>query len=239
MKKIKFYPFNDSTEVFAEPPSPASKMLPEWYKKQPAFVKSGLEYTNGEVDSTIKKCMAIFDVMTMGYMMLAPCDIYVDATDSEKLTYSVPLRMKQFQGDMFAVHALEQYDHYPMDRKVYHKQLLRIQPFWSVQTPKGYSTWYMQPAHRELDTVAIEGVIDTDTFVSEGHMSFLVKNGFKGVIKQGTPLIQIIPFKRDTWINEKVTSKESAGYFTKQRLILRSKFINSYKEKFWSKKEYK
>lgn len=240
MKKIiEFYPFSESTSMFSPEPIPASKMVPEWYRKQPGMVKSENDYVGGGLNLTVKKCMAIFDVITSGYLIVAPCDIYVDATDPEKLTFSVPLKIKQFQSDLFSVHTLEQYDHYPMDTTIYHKQLLRVFPFWSVKTPKGYSSLYMQPMHRELDTQAFAGIIDTDKFISEGHMSFFVKKGFKGVIKQGTPLIQVIPFKRDSWTSKIVDVKKSLSVMAVQRFILRSKFSNSYKDKFWSKKEYK
>jgi hypothetical protein len=97
----------------------------------------------------------------------------------------------------------------------------------------------MQPLHRDLDTLAIPGIIDTDKFVSEGHMSFLIKKGFKGVIKQGTPLIQILPYKRDSWSNKILGMKEALQVLSKQRFILRSKFVNAYKDNFWFKKEYK
>ncbi len=239
MKTIKFYPFNESSIEFAPAPVPASKMVPEWYRKQPGIVPNDNAYIGGGVDATIKKCMAIFDAITMGYLILAPCDIYVDATNPEKLSYSVPMKIKQFQSDLFAVHSPEQYDHYPLDTSIYHKQLLRIFPFWSVETPKGYSAFYMQPLHRELDTQAIGGIIDTDRFVSEGHMSFLIKKGFKGVIKQGTPLIQVVPFKRDSWTSKVENLTNALKVLVKQRLILRSKFVNSYKDNFWFKKEYK
>ena len=33
MKIIKFYPYNEETNVFAPRPVLASKALPEWYKK--------------------------------------------------------------------------------------------------------------------------------------------------------------------------------------------------------------
>jgi hypothetical protein len=238
-KEIRFYPFNENTPLFAPEPVPANKTIPDWYRKQPGLVEAPNDFIGGGVGATIKKCMSIYDVITMGYMILAPCDIYVDATDPEKLSYSVPAKIKQFQADLFAVHAPEQYDHYPIDRSIYHKQLLRIFPFWSVETPKGYSVLYLQPFHRDLDTQAFAGVIDTDRFISEGHMSFLIKNNFKGVIKQGTPLIQVIPFKRDSWTKKVVDALSSFKVLAKQRFILRSKFTNAYKDRFWFKKEYK
>jgi hypothetical protein len=195
MNKIRFYPFNASTAEFAPAPIPASKLLPEWYKKQPGIVKNDQALPSGVVNTTVKKCMPVFDLLTAGYIIVSPCDIYIDATDPEKLSYSIPLAIKQFQSDIFASHAPEQYDEYPINKSLYHKTLLRIMPFWSVSTPAGYSTLFAQPFHRdESELFAMSAIVDTDTFISEGHLSFLVKKGFKGTIKQGTPLVQLVPF---------------------------------------------
>lgn len=240
MNIIRFYPFSENTVAFAPMPIPASKMIPEWYRKQPGIVKNDAALPNGVINSTVKKCMPVFDLITAGYMIVAPCDIYVDSTDPEKLSYSVPLTMKQFQSDMFATHAPEQYDHYPIDTSRYHKQLMRIMPFWSIETPKGYSTLFANPFHREdTEIYAMSAIVDTDSFISDGHLSFLVKKNFKGVIKQGTPLVQIIPFKREEWSSEEVSVEESSKKISKQRLFIRSTFANGYKDKLRSKKEYK
>lgn len=240
MNKIKFYPFNASTAEFAPLPVLASKILPEWYKNQPGIVKNDQGLKSGVINSTVKKCMPVFDLLSAGYVIVAPCDIHIDATDPEKLSYSVPLTMKQFQSDMFATHAPEQYDHYPVDTSKYHKTLLRVMPFWSISTPEGYSTLFAQPFHRE-DTglFAMSAIVDTDKFISEGHLSFLVKKGFDGIIKQGTPLVQLVPFKRDSWESEVVSAEDSSKQISSQRLNLRSTFMNGYKEKFRAKKEYK
>jgi hypothetical protein len=240
MNIIKFYPFSESTASFSPLPVPAIKLLPEWYKRQPGIVKNDDALPQGVINSTVKKCMPVFDIIAAGYMIVAPCDIYVDATDPEKLSYSLPLTMKQFQSDMFATHAELQYDHYPIDSKIHHKQLLRIMPFWSVETPKGYSSLFVNPFHRDdSELLAMSAIVDTDAFISDGHLSFLVKKGFKGVIKQGTPLVQVIPFKRDEWASEEVPFEESAKKISKQRLNIRSTFANGYKDKLRFKKEYK
>jgi hypothetical protein len=240
MNTIKFYPFSENTASFAPLPIPASRAIPEWYKKQPGIVKNDAALPSGVVNSTVKKCMPVFDLITAGYMIVAPCDIYVDATDPDKLSHSVPLTLKQFQSDMFATHAPEQYDHYPIDTSRYHKQLLRIMPFWSVGTPEGYSTLFANPFHRDdSELFAMSAIVDTDTFISDGHLSFLVKKDFKGVIKQGTPLVQVIPFKRDSWTSEEVAVDDASKAISKQRFTIRSVFSNGYKDKLRFKKEYK
>jgi hypothetical protein len=87
--------------------------------------------------------------------------------------------------------------------------------------------------------MAFNGLIDTDKFISDGHFSFLVKKGFKGVLKQGTPIVQIIPFKREDWSSELVDLETAAAEVQKQRFRLRSVFSGGYKNKFRTKKEYK
>lgn len=240
MNKIKFYPFSKDTSLFAPPPTPASRFLPDWYRSQKGILNYDQTIPHGAVNATVKKCMPVFDILTSGYIIVAPCDIFIDATDPEKLTYSVPLTMKQFQSDMFATHAPEQYSDYPIDASLYHKILFRVMPFWSVGTPDGYSAMFCQPFHREdYGLFAMSAIVDTDKFVTDGHLSFLVKKDFKGVIKQGTPLIQVIPFKRDNWESELVSIEESSNVIAKQRLGVRSMFANGYKDKFRSKKDYK
>lgn len=237
---IKFYPFNEMTEEFAPKPKPAAKFVPEWYREQPGSVNDEWGMSQGFATSTVKRCMPIFDAMTAGYILGAPCDIYLDATDPEKLTWNIPSQLHSIQHELFSFHSPEQYSHYPIDPSMYHKQLLRIMPTWAVTTSKGYSSLFMNPHHTDNSPLwAFSGIVDTDTFVTDGHLSFLVRKDFKGMIKQGTPLVQIVPFKRESWNMELATPKESRALFNKQRHILRSTFMNGYKNKFRSKKEYK
>jgi hypothetical protein len=52
-------------------------------------------------------------------------------------------------------------------------------------------------------------------------------------------LIQAIPVKRESWESECVAYSIGKDEIEKQRLMVRSSFRNSYKEKFRQKKEYK
>lgn len=240
MKKIKFYPFNESASKDMDRPLPASKHIPEWYRKQPGSMDDDAHVMSGVLGSTVKRCMPIFDAITAGYIFVAPCDIYIDATDPEKLQKSIPAAMKLSQGDIFATHAPDQYSHFPIDFSIYHKELLRINVYWSAQTSDGTSSIIMQPIHQEVSPLmAIAGIIDTDKMITDGHFSFLVKKDFKGIIKQGTPLAQVIPFVRDSWESEVVDYETSMNTIRHQRFILRRVFNNGYKNLMRSKKDYK
>ena len=85
----------------------------------------------------------------------------------------------------------------------------------------------------------MQAIVDTDTFVTDGHLSFLVDKDFKGIIRQGTPLIQVIPFKREAWEKNFVSAEQSEEKYENQRLRLRSVFSNAYKNLFRAKKEYR
>jgi hypothetical protein len=59
-----------------------------------------------------------------------------------------------------------------------------------------------------------------------------------GVIPEGTPIVQVIPFKRDAWNSEKGTKKniiKNDQTLRKLKVLL----YNSYKRQFWTRKEYK
>lgn len=242
MAKIRFYPFNQDTINFGVEPTPAVRNMPQWYKNQPSYSGNEEEYLkNGFSSSTIKRCMPIFDAMSSGYMLYFPCDIYIDTTNDENvINWSVPQNLKYMKRDLVSTHTPEQVSAYPIDKDKYHKQVFRVLPFWAVGTDAGYSCMFIQPIHRDpLPFKLFSGVIDTDKFVSDGHLSMLIEKGFKGVIEKGTPLAQVIPFKRDAFQMELVDVETSIKVVSKQRISIRSKFKNAYRDLLRQKKEYK
>jgi hypothetical protein len=99
---------------------------------------------------------------------------------------------------------------------------------------------FTHPIHRDsLPFQAFSAIIDTDNFISDGHLSMYIEKDFKGIIERGTPLVQVIPFKRDKHEMEIVEIKESMSTISKQRLSVRSKFKNFYRDNLRQKKEYR
>ncbi len=237
--KIKFlqsYPH--LVDVFPEP-EPGTKNIPDWYRSQPGI--SGEDPNTlhmGSFRLTVKKCQAFFDAIAVGYILKVPVDIYIDTTDG-KFDIQLPLEMNRFRAELLAHHSTEQISHMPFDKQEYCDMVLRIHPTWMVSTPEGYSTLFMNPMHQPPTPLsAVEAIVDTDKFISDGHLSFLVKKNFKGVIKQGTPLVQVIPFRRDQWESELVKDFDPEKT-NLQRRIVRSTFQNGYRIKFWQKKVFK
>ena len=85
----------------------------------------------------------------------------------------------------------------------------------------------------------IPGIVDTDTFKLEINFP-IVFNGdkydsLKTTIKRGTPYVQVIPFKRDSWkMSIEETKEKKKDIFNFYKYIL-----NVYKKTSWSKKSWK
>lgn len=241
MAVIKFYPFSKETAAMTPPPTPASKNIPDWYKKQPSYGddEEKLMLTGGSA-STVKRCMPVFDIMNSGYIIYMPCDVFVDATNPEKLKWSIPLAASQMKKDLVSSHSPEQVSHYPLKTSQYHKELFRIMPFWSIGTEKGYSCMLVQPFHSDpLPFRVFGGIVDTDHFIADGHYSLQIEKDFKGVIERGTPIVQVIPFKRENYKMELMSPEESNKALVLQRLQIRSRFKNFYRDHMRQPKEYK
>lgn len=110
---------------------------------------------------------------------------------------------------------------------------------WAIKTPKGYSTLFVQPFHRESIFTILPGIVDTDIYTAPVNFPFVINDpDFEGYIKEGTPIAQVIPVKRDEWIMEIGNSED----YVQQNAItqkLQTRFFDRYKSMFWDKKEYR
>lgn len=242
MAKVRFYPFSQDTLNLDIAPTPAIKKIPLWYKQQSTYSGDENSYlAKGFSSSTVKRCMPFFDGITAGYIIYVPCDIYIDTTlDDEKIHFSIPETLKYLKKELISSHTPEQVSSYPIDKDKYHKQVFRILPLWAVGTQDGYSCLFTQPMHQDpVPFKLFPAIIDTDKFASDGHLSMLIEKGFKGILEKGTPLVQVIPFKREAFNMELVGMEESIKFLSKQRISIRSKFKNAYRDLLRVKKEYK
>ena len=241
--KINFYPFSKEVGYFAPPPIPVSKALPDWYKEMTTYHKNdkNLLRTSCEMETgggyassaTAKKCISIFDTISSGYYLLLPVDVFFDATEEEQVYF----RWRMPNMEFVLRHSPEQIAGYPFYEHL-HSDMLRWVPHWMFETPPGYSALVTHPMHRsDLPFITLPGIIDTDNFMPSGALPFSVKKGYKGIVKKGTPIAQVIPFKRDEWeheIYDFVPERQQAeGY------MINSTFTNGYKDTYWERKVFK
>jgi hypothetical protein len=84
----------------------------------------------------------------------------------------------------------------------------------------------------------MEGVVDTDTYNAPVNFPFVLKNvNFEGLIPAGTPIAQVIPFKREEWKMQIGTEKDLEKQSDSIK-GLRSKMFDSYKSQYRHIKKY-
>jgi len=224
----------DNPEGVLAKPKPASEYIPEWYKKAKSYTDpSGKKAPtlDGTPYATVKRCMPLWDLMTAGYIIETPYDIYVRQTPEGPY----------FQwGEMTAIafQNYEQFQNHPYSRDI--DYAVRIVHPWSIKTPKGWSVLICEPQHHEpTPIITANGIVDTDTFSLPFNMFLKLRNpNFEGMIPAGTPFVQVIPFKRETWTSKLGGEKEKNKYTSDMRKFT-TVFFDRYKKFWWKKKEYK
>lgn len=235
--KIEFISqFKNHYEAYPKP-YPASKEAPEWYKKQEKYwanrdrVKDVLP-NNGQLNTTIKSCMPIFDAMTAGYYIPLQSDVKISQDSSGQIETAWATTL----GEVVSSHSIEQYDSYQdIDLNRYNPNALKWENPWVVRTPPGYSSLFIHPMHYDhLPFRCFSGIVDTDKYPLPVNFPFFIEKGFNGYIECGTPVIQVIPFKRESWKPDFSFDENLYKEWNKVRLH----FSNKYKrfvrqEKSW------
>jgi len=221
-------------------PKPASAIIPEWLVKMHAYggfhgIPEGVKTTlnNSEPNSTIKRCVPVFDAATAGYIIFTNADIWVEKDPNE----SEP--MMKTRGPLgVGSHEYGQAKFHPSARK--NTSLPKLNNPWMIKTPKGYSTLFVSPMHNPNGIfTAFPAIVDTDTYTQEINFPFVLDNpNFSGIIPAGTPIIQAIPFKRESWEMEIGGQKEIDEAASVGRRHA-TKIFNVYRSLFWSRKEFK
>jgi len=237
MKKIKFIPVsltNDPiehpVEKFLEPPSSTKKHIPDWYKKGESFTGGKPFVENYSSNADMKTCMPFLDAFTTGYVVTLWTDITVEKDENGQTLkwLRVPNPIGR-RPEGFGKNLSVPFGHSPI-------QYSWNIP-WAFKTPKEYSLLFTHPLNRsDLPFISLSGIVDTDKFFSGGQYPFFLREDFEGIIPVGTPLIQIIPIKRDNWKSEVDASLRDEAQ--KNGWVTRSFVSGYYKKTRWQKKLY-
>lgn len=227
-------------------PKPADKSIPDWYKNLESYIGGEKKPTGeGQTTGTIKRCMPVFDAITGGYIIPTYVDIFIsqkevfDQITNEPTGKTIPWYEWPSLGPL-GFHIIDQAPNYP-NRKDLPKeaQYPKWHNPWSIKTPPGYSILFVQPFHRESPFTILPGVVDTDTYTAPVNFPFVLNDwGFEGIIPAGTPMAQVIPFKRESW-EMSLGKEEDLIEQSKVATKLRTKFFDSYKSQYRQPKEYK
>lgn len=215
---------------FIDVPKSAYKYFPEWFKKSNLYVIEGESKSNSQ--KTFKHCMPFMDSLNLGYIQELWADIEVIQKDGSPIFYWK-------ESGVNVIHAKTPGSYGEMVPPVgYHTLMFGFMHNTYLKTPPGYSVLITQPFNRtDLPFYALTGVVDSDVYpLYPGSYPIFIKEGFSGVIPRGTPIFQILPFKRETWESEKNQSLLDEGRLTKK---IASVFLEFwYKKNAWVKKSY-
>jgi hypothetical protein len=246
MKEIKFIASKEYIDVSEVLPEPSKLNIPLWYKELNHSIKS----------KTIKGCMPFLDTLTTGYIIKMPVDYYIGhnfKTQEKRYTEGFTelneadnILIKNIninQRDFLESHPIGQVgEKCPFVNKNKSLPFHKLLNPWAIKTPPGYSCLFLPPMNNSDDRFSIiPGIVDTDTYPSQINFPIII-NGDKypvleTVIETGTPIVQVIPFKREKW--KMVVEAESLIDINKRKFIQRLKIFNVYKNKWWIKKSWK
>ena len=203
MPTIDFTTFNEETLRNFKPVL-AKSVMPSWWKKMKIF-----QSIRGRRIQTIRACPAMHDWTKSGWYLLANRDMEILCGSERDLT-STKFATKDPSGKKYEspTHPSDQFDNafdYIEDGEFGQvKDAFKMRNPWNIQTPKGYSTYYMDPFLFQNKYFACwQGIIDTDEFnvnQDNSQIIFYPKVNHSFTIPKGTPLCQIIPFKREEWV---------------------------------------
>jgi Family of unknown function (DUF6065) len=186
--RLKFLCDPADKDVIAAP-IPAKSVLPDWFRKLPAVdeTKHGMNDTG----LTIKRCMPFLDAMTTGWIIPLAATVRMEIRDNG----AEMAAGWEFDRVMVSNHGMHQVKGNPWG----HRPPRKFHNYWTIVTPPGWSCLFINPMNRPNGLFEIvAGIVDTDSYPTLINFPFFA-TGPDGlhVIEKGTPLVQVIPFRRD------------------------------------------
>lgn len=208
---------------------PSKQNVPQWYKDIARWIGDKPKiYPNR--NHTMKHCIPLFDGLTAGYTVVFPYDVIVEQKNNKPfLTWLGP-------EDQIVKRTSKAFE--PMPTPIgFYNEMFAIRIPMSFKVPKGYSVLFTQPMNRfDLVTMTMSAIVDADSEIYSGEAPFFLKEGFEGIIEQGTPIMQLIPFKRENWKREQVEGLNNKANINRSKST--SVLSGWYKNNIWKRKSY-
>lgn len=210
-------------------PKPVSSL-----RAAPDYFKKIKPQSSGHPSSgTVKRCVPFLDALSSGFIIPLWADMYVLARNGElSVDFPPNLPMAESLGN----HPIDQIPDHPLSKNPYGGIQLKFINPWIISTEDGVSCLFTSPLnHMEGRFKVLDGVVDTDTYYNNINFPFIWTGGSgEFVVPKGTPLVQVIPFRREG-------CEFSVGAMNKSRKsrtsgILGTKLRNGYRDEFWHKR---
>ena len=240
MKKLKKIIFGKPTfqyeSAISEYPNIISltkNNIPEWYKKIPKWNKNEIYSIDSGFNHTVKQCTPFLETLTIGYIVRLPFDIYIKNNNGVPyITWNNGIEDKYMPSWRDEV----------SDLNLVPAGYIPFEYTWkfncSFKVSKEYSILVTHPLNRnDLPFKTLSAIIDGDFAVmADGNAPFYIRDNFEGIIPQGTPIAQLIPFYNQSWSLKfkKGLIEESQ----KNKFKINSIISGFYKKNFWQRKDY-
>ncbi len=229
--KIKFHAATRHVLEVRDKPMPASQFMPEWWKNLPIYANGKLDI-NPAPSVTAKRCFPLLDGITAGYIVTLWSDLLVSKDENNVTTIKWVT-----EEPVIDVWNQGQVSNYEIPEG-FASTVFKYMHGWVIETPKGYSCLITHPVgYPNLPVRTLTGVIDSDVLETHANSPFVIKEGFEGIIPKGTPMFQIIPFKRENWEMEINALPDGEIFYRYERL--RSTITSYYGRTLRKKKEFK
>jgi hypothetical protein len=234
-KKIQSLQYGEVFDIKGfNPLKTAKSVVPEWYKKTPAFFE-GTKANQIPRHKTVKGCTPFLDTLTVGYMLTTLVDIAVEQVNGEPyLSWKIPTQLDNMK-------LVELRGPGGLSKEAFPAGCSDLEFNWwtnvALKVPDGYSMLFTHPLNRyDLPFYTMSGMVDGGFPMQNGKIPFFIKKGFEGIISRGTPYAQIIPFKMESWKMESSETlyKESEDNYS----LAQATIVSRYKQFFWNKKYF-
>lgn len=204
-------------------------IVPDWYKTIEKYIGNKLQ-VYPQTNITIKHCMPFLDSLTTGYYIPCPADLLVESNGEDinvtwKSNDQIVITRSQDVSHGMPIPAGFSNNHFSWKTKI------------ALKAPKGYSLLITHPLNRfDLPFFTLSGIIDEQYAMGDGNLPVFFKKGYEGVIKQGTPIAQVIPIKLENWLMEEDKTLAKEADLNNQKSI--QKIYGWYKNLYWKRKSY-
>lgn len=171
------------------PPVPAKSYVPDWFRRLPAVDET--KVSANDTGLTIKRCMPFLDAMNTGWIIPLPATVRLKVSNGGRDVEAG----WDFDRTLVSFHGAHQVRGNPKEPRA----ACKFHNFWTIVTPPGWSCLFLDPLNRPNGLFeVIAGVVDTDTYRAPVHFPFFATapDGLHA-IEKGSPMVQVIPFRRD------------------------------------------
>jgi hypothetical protein len=182
---IEFVTHEKNRGIIPEP-YPAVQYLQDWYKKLPHRVGD-----KGLHKGTVKRCAPFLEAMSLGYIIPLAGDVEIVMSNEGA---SVKTK-SEFYSKIIGLHSGFQLGE---DHPSAPSPALKFSNFWAIRVPRGWSVLFVPPLNRpDKRFECVSGAVECDRYWNYINFPFVMNDlSFTGIIPQGTPMVQAIPFKR-------------------------------------------